>query len=119
MKWLLNKTNHRQWGKLVNDRFFCGQRQTLTHILNCCQVSLQQGRYTARHDNILHYIASCLDNKKYTFFVDIEGKQAQEGGMIPSTMVVATLKPDIVILDQRKKSAAIFELTVTGEMRLV
>ena len=49
MKWVLNSTidtlpskaNLKLWGKLVNDRCFCGQRQTLNHILNCCRRSLE------------------------------------------------------------------------------
>ena len=64
MKWLLNssidtlptKVNLKQWGKVTNDKCFCGQRQTLNHILNCCVVSLNQGRFTYRHDSILQYI---------------------------------------------------------------
>ena len=73
MKFVLNaaidtlptKVNLKQWGKCVNDKCFCGRRQTLNHILNCCKISLDQGRYTFRHDNILAYISQCLDKSKY------------------------------------------------------
>ena len=126
MKWLLNssidtlptKTNLRQWGKVVNDKCYCGQRQTLNHILNCCPVSLAQGRYTARHDNILEYISSCLNKEKFKCYIDIDGQQTAAGGTLPASLIVTNLKPDVVILDQKNKTAAIFELTVPGETRI-
>ena len=126
MKWLLNssidtlptKVNLKIWGKVNNEKCFCGQRQTLNHILNCCVVSLNQGRFTYRHDSILNYIKGCLDNSKYTCYVDIEGHQTQGGGTIPPEITVTTLKPDIVIIDKKAKSLEIFELTVPGESRI-
>ena len=126
MKWVLNssidtlptKTNLKQWGKLVNDKCFCGERQTLNHILNCCKPSLNQGRFTARHDNILNYISKCLNKDKFKCFIDIDGHQTQAGGTVPPNLVVTTLKPDIVIIDQKTKTVKIFELTVPAEVRL-
>ena len=126
MKWLLNssintlptKTNLKQWGKLVNDKCFCGQRQTLNHILNCCKPSLDQGRFTFRHDNILFYVSQCLDRQKFKCFLDLDGHQTGAGGTIPPNLVVTLQKPDIVIIDQKTKSVSMFELTVPGETRL-
>ena len=126
MKWLLNasidtlptKVNLKLWGKVTNEKCFCGQRQTLNHILNCCVVSLNQGRYTYRHDNIQSYIHKCLDTSKYICYTDIPGHQTQEGGTIPPEVAVTTLKPDIVIIDKRRKNIHIFELTVPGEKRI-
>ena len=126
MKWILNsaidtlptKTNLKQWGKLANDKCFCGERQTLNHILNCCKPSLNQGRFTARHDNILQYVDKCLDKKKFRCFIDLDGCQTQAGGTIPPSMMVTNLKPDIVIIDEKTKSMKVFELTVPGEARL-
>ena len=126
MKWALNssidtlptKVNLKLWGKRVNDKCFCGQRQTLNHVLNCCNQSLDQGRYTARHDSILNFISQCLDSKKYKCFIDLEGHQTQSGGTIPPSILVTTLKPDIVIVDRQAKTVKIFELTVPGETRL-
>ena len=126
MKWILNsaidtlpnKTNLKFWGKLVNDKCFCGQRQTLNHILNCCKICLDQGRYTARHDFILNYIGKCLDKEKFKCFIDIENHQTQAGGTISPNLVVTNLKPDIVVIDDKTKSVKIFELTVPAESRL-
>ena len=115
---LPTKVNLKQWGKVTNEKCFCGQRQTLNHILNCCVVSLNQGRYTYRHDNVLAYIQRCLDSSKYTCYTDIEGHQTQGGGTIPPEVTVTTLKPDIVIIDKSRKIINIFELTVPGETRI-
>ena len=115
---LPTKVNLKLWGKVNNDKCFCGQRQTLNHILNCCIVSLNQGRYTYRHDSILHYIQQCLDTTKYRIYVDIEGHQTQDGGTIPPETMITTLKPDLVIINERAKILEIFELTVPGESRI-
>ena len=83
MKFVLNafidnlptKANLTQWGKRTNVKSRCGVKQTLNRVLNCCGLSLQEGRFTHRHDGVLKYIASCLDTEKYTCFVDIPGQQ--------------------------------------------
>ena len=126
MKWLLNanldtlptKANLKQWGKRTNDSCFCGQKQTLNHILSCCNRALHDGRYTYRHDNILSYILSCLDQDKYKVYVDIEGSRTTPGGTLPPDVLVSNLKPDIVVLDKKKKEVHIFELTVPNEQRI-
>ena len=127
MKFILNasidtlptKANLKQWGKLTNDKCFCGQRQTLNHVLNCCKTSLDQGRLTYRHDNILLYIAKCLDRTKFRCYIDIEGYQTPSHGTLPPSVVVTTLKPDMVIIDQKNKTIHIFELTVPKETRIL
>ena len=126
MKWVLNasidtlptKVNLKLWGKVNNDRCFCGQRQTLNHVLNCCKVSLNQGRYTYRHDGILSYIQKCLDLDKFTCYIDLEGYKAPGGGTLPPDVIVTNLKPDIVVIDKKLITLHIFELTVPGEGRL-
>jgi hypothetical protein len=50
--------------------------------------------------------------------LDLEGQHTEAGGTIPSSLLVTTKKPDIVIVDQKSKSVNIFELTVPGEARL-
>ena len=115
---LPTKVNLKQWGKVTSDKCFCGQRQTLNHILNCCVVSLTQGRYTYRHDSILNHIQKCLDKTKYLCYTDLPGHQTQDGGTIPPDILVTTLKPDLVIIDRKSKTLDIFELTVPGETRI-
>ena len=126
MKFVLNssidtlptRVNLKLWGKVVNDKCFCGSRQTLNHILNYCKKSLEDGRYTFRHDNILHYILSCLNKEKFQVYVDLEGSKTPAGGTIPPSVVVTNLKPDIVIIDKEKKTVDIFELTCPSEARI-
>ena len=126
MKFVLNssidtlptKVNLKQWGKLSNDKCYCGRRQTLNHILNCCNRSLNDGRYTFRHDCILHYISQCLDKQKFKCYIDIEGEQTAAGGTLPPHVIVSNLKPDIVVVNQKDKKVSIFELTVPSEQRI-
>ena len=64
MKFLLNScldtlptlVNLHQWGRSSSNLCpHCRNKHTTNHVLNCCDTFLQQGRYTWRHDNILHY----------------------------------------------------------------
>ena len=50
--------------------------------------------------------------------MDLPGHQTQAGGTLPPEITVSTLKPDIVIIDQKTKFVGIFELTVPGETRI-
>ena len=63
-------------------------------------------------------LASCLDTAKYDCYVDIPGHQHPNGGTLPPEVAVSTLKPDIVIVDKKKKSVAVFELTCPAEHRI-
>ncbi|XP_078685568.1 uncharacterized protein LOC144918575 [Branchiostoma floridae x Branchiostoma belcheri] len=43
----------------------CGEtKANLKHILSACSVSLQQGRYTWRHNRVLRVLAAILENKR-------------------------------------------------------
>ena len=106
------------WGKRTNDKCRCGVKETLNHLLNCCQLALNEGRFTYRHDCVLNYIASCLDTEKYTCFVDIPGHQTPAGGTLPPNLTVSVLKPDIVVVNNQKKTVDIFELTCSAEHRI-
>ena len=95
--------NLKRWGKRVSDRCsFCGNTQTLLHILSNCQVSLDQGRYTWRHNSVLasliRIIRPCL-NQGMELFSDIPGHLAPGGGSIPPNVLVTNQRPDIFIVD--------------------
>ena len=64
---------------------------------------LDQGRYTYRHDSILNFIDRKIDQNQFTFYSDINGYQATNGGTIPVTMAVTQLKPDLVIVNDKEK----------------
>ena len=126
MKFVLNSTintlptkdNLKQWGKVTNDKCFCGRKQTLNHVLSCCKKFLEEGRYTFRYDSILHYISQSLDKQKFKCYIDIPECQTPAGGTLPPSVIVSNLKPDIVIVDQTVKQVNIFQLTCPSEARI-
>ena len=126
MKYLLNasidtlptKTNLKRWGKRTNDLCYCGKRQTLNHILNCCNKSLTNGKYLWRHNNVLHHIKKCIDVKEFTLYIDLDENRQSRKSTIPPNAVVTTLIPDIVLIDEKTKSLEIFELTCPAETRI-
>ena len=92
------------WGKATNDKCKqCKGRETTCHVLNNCPVSLEQGRYTWRHNYVIHCSLSCLDTDKFSVFSDLPGHITPNGGSVPIEICVTPLKPDITILDKRNK----------------
>ena len=73
---------------------------------------LDTNRYTWRHNNLVNFIVSNVDTKKYTVYSDLPGMEAPGGGTIPPALCVTRFKPDIVIVDSLKKTLHIYELTV-------
>ena len=105
-----------QWGKATSDHCkLCKNRETTCHVLNGCKVSLEQGKYTWRHDSILKYISDSLDDSKFDCYVDIPGKQNPNGGTVATDLLITALRPDITILDKKNNTFSIFELTVPLE----
>ena len=82
------------------------------HVLSYCPVSLRQGRLTWRHDGIVQFIATSINQSKYKVYVDIEGFRTNAGGTIPPEVLISTDNPDIVIIDEENKKVHTFELTV-------
>ena len=56
----------------------------------------------------MSYIAKCLDRDKFSVYADIEGSKTAAGGTIPPEVMVTNLKPDLVVIDRKKKSVSIF-----------
>ena len=59
----------------------------------------------------LDHIAKSVDTSKFSIYADIPEFNTGAGGTIPPSLTVTADKPDIVIIDEKKKAAAIFELT--------
>ena len=113
---LPTKANLLQWRKSTSDKCgLCNGRQTTVHVLSACPVALNQGRLTWRHDGIVNYIAKSVDTSKFSIYADIPEFNTGAGGTIPPSLTVTSDKPDIVIIDEKKKAAAIFEFTVPFE----
>ena len=93
---------------------FCGNTQTLLHVLSNCQVALDQGRYTWRHNsvlaNLIHLICPKLA-EGMKLFSDLPGFLAPGGGSIPPHILVTTQRPDIFIVNESSREVIVFELT--------
>ena len=107
--------NLKRLGKRVNDRCpFCRNIQTLLHVLSNCSVSLEQGRYTWRHDSVLNSIIDIVRpalGPSFKLFSDMPGYEAPSGGTIPPHVLVTNLRPDIFIVSESLQRAIVFELT--------
>ena len=107
--------NLKRWGKRVCDRCpFCGNTQTLLHILSNCQVSLDQGRYTWRHNSVLSNIVALIRPMLapgVRLYSDLPGYLAPGGGSIPPDIIVTNQKPDLFIINESTREIVIFELT--------
>ena len=91
----------------------CRRRETANHVINGCPVSLDQGRYTYRHNSVINYIVNDVDSKctVYSICQDIWPLE-----MARSPQICVTVeKPDIVILDNHKNEIHLFELTGPSE----
>ena len=75
--------NLKRWGKRTCDRCpFCGNIQTLAHILSNCSVCLDQGRYTWRHNSVLSSLIDVVRPRLlegFTLYSDMPGYQAPHG----------------------------------------
>ena len=107
--------NLKRWGKRVNDRCpFCGNVQTLLHVLSNCGISLDQGRYTWRHNSVLNSIIALLHpalGPLFKLYSDMPGFEAPHGGTIPPHILVTNLRPDLFIVSENLKKAIVIELT--------
>ena len=107
--------NLKRWGKRVCDRCpFCGNTQTLLHVLSNCQVALDQGRFTWRHNSVLSNIISLVKPSLapgMRLYSDLPGLLAPGGGSIPPHILVTNQWPDIFIVDESSHIAIVFELT--------
>ena len=107
--------NLKRWGKRVSDRCsFCGNTETLAHILSNCNTALTQGRYTWRHNSVLNSIIDLIQphlKPGTTLYADLAGFQAPHGGTIPPHVLVTALRPDIFIFSELSQEVLVFELT--------
>ena len=107
--------NLKRWGKRVNDRCqFCGNIETLAHVLSNCSTALNQGRFTWRHNSVLCSIIDLIRphlKEGMVLFSDMPGYQAPHGGTIPPHILATAMKPDIFIYNELSQEAIVFELT--------
>ena len=117
-------SNLRTWGKRSQTKCkLCGNYETLLHVLNNCTVSLNQGRYTWRHNSILKHMLTALKgfieptNNDLSLFSDIGG-YTTTGGTLPVDVIVSKLKPDMVFYNKKDNTVHLVELTVPFEKNI-
>ena len=106
--------------RVVSKCPLCSNTGTLEHILNFCSISLNQGRFTWRHNSVLNHITkTMIDNKpeNLEIFADICGLSFN-GGTIPPDVVSTQLKPDLVLLNRQEKKIFVMELTCSFERNI-
>ena len=79
---------------------------------------MESGRYLWRHNAVISYITKVIDTKAFTVFSDIPGYTTAGGGTIRADLCPTLEKPDLVLIDEKKKTVDLFELTVPGELRI-
>ena len=126
MKFLINAaidtlptaSNLFKWRKSTSNQCkLCKSIQTTHHILNICKLSLENGKFLWRHNNIVNYVIECLDSSKFMIYSDLPGHTVGAGS-VPPEICITTQKPDIVIIDRKEKLIHIFELTVPFEQNI-
>ena len=86
----------------------CGNKQTLLHILNNCEVALRLRRYNKRHDRILDLI-----NLPATFHFTVD--LTDHTYRFPCHITITTLRPDLVLWSDSSRQLYIVELTICYE----
>ena len=107
--------NLKRWGKRVCNRCpFCGNIQTLAHVLSNCSVALDQGRLTWRHNSVLSSIIACIRPillEGFALYADLEGFLAPHGGVISPHLLVTNLRPDLFLVNESTRVIVLLELT--------
>ena len=104
------------WGKKASDICcLCREaRQSLVHMLNCCQVAMELRRYCQRHDDVLNIIGDFVRSyppSQYNISVDL----TSESYSFPHHITHTNLRPDIVWWCDQQKQLWLFELTISFE----
>ena len=115
--------NLKRWGKRTSDicKVCNTGKQTLHHILSSCNISLEQGRLTFRHDSCLKTIYDFIKQKlkpDNVIFCDLIGNGTGGGGTIPPHIITTSQRPDLVIINEQEKFVILFELSVPWDSNI-
>ena len=116
---LSTPANLARWKKIVDPTCkLCRDERpvkgTLHHILNNCPKMLS--RYQWRHDGVLFHLASIFKknaNDDVAIYADIDGFKIN-GGTIPASILVASQRPDLVIIDRQKQLPEVYVIELTS-----
>ena len=92
----------------------CGEKQTLLHVLNHCEVALQLRRYNKRHDAVLSIISELAESHLpdcHQLTTDLSGVEYH----FPTHIVATNLRPDLVMWSDATRSLKLIELTICFE----
>ena len=119
---LPTKNNLSRWGKkMTTNCNLCSKKETLHHVLNHCQVMLEQGRYTWRHNSVLRIIHDTLReiaDPSWVFYCDLTGTTKVAGTTIPPDILATQQRPDLVLINRVSKKIIIIELTIPFEQNI-
>ena len=113
---LANGTNTFKWRTSQTSTCgLCGGNETLGHVISGCNIAMQQGKYTWRHDSVLKAIASILSPivGPTEIFCDCDPLLFKS----PSIISGNEYRPDLIIKLPESK-LLILELTVGYETNL-
>ena len=115
---LPHRSNLSLWGRSV-PRWcpLCGEDQTLLHVLNQCQVSLELRRFSHRHDAVLTVINKLVRDHltpSQQMTANLPGSSYQ----YPQHIGCTDARPDIVVWDDTLKHISLIELSVCFETNL-
>ena len=86
----------------------------MLRVLSNCNVSLEHGRYTWRHNSVLSTIIAIVRpflDPACRLYSDIPGFGALHGGTIPPHILVTNLRPVVFIVSESLGKTIVFELT--------
>ena len=110
-----------RWGKTKSNKCdLCKNWCNLEHILNWCSVSKDQNRTTWRHNSVLNHMTLQIKEAQksdITMYADIPGHKFNNG-TIPPDVILTSDRPDLVIIDRKKKSIDLLELTCSFEKNI-
>ena len=107
-------SNLRRWNKVLSHKCaLCPRPETMWHVLNGCDVALNQKRFNLRHDSILLHIVKQMKASKCKkrIIADLEGYRLPGGHTIPQDIVVTNERPDLVLIDEETGKIELFDLT--------
>ena len=84
------------------------------------ETSLNQGRFTWRHNSVAEYLMLELKKAKptnITIYCDTPG-HSLNGGTIPPDIIVTQQRPDVTIVNRSSKTIALLELTCSFEKNI-
>ena len=90
----------------------CGEKQSLIHVLNACNVARDRRRYNVRHDSVLKEVVTTIQE----FLPPTYELTADTGSYrFPQHIVPTDLRPDIVWWNNKDHVLCIAELTIAFE----